>query len=268
MTQLPVRDRTRGCCRLRLADGRVFKYRRMPTAERAEMVERLTTLINSPHLPRVLDRCGTGLLIEFVNARRLRWDDLTPRFLAEAASLQGRIHEMDVRDLLSEAPPPDAKRRASRLRAGIGRLVSRHALTLREGDDLWELALSHAPRAIDIGLTHNDFCSQNILLTPGGSLVVVDNETIGIGPYEFDLARTWHLWPMKPSERAAYWDGYSRHRDPGDLEPSFLFWIIDVLVRSALFRLRGELPKAAIPLRKMRLILRDIDPDTPEPHLF
>ncbi len=232
------------------------------------MVERLTTMIDSPHIPPVLDRCGTGLLTEFVNARPLRRDDLTPKFLAEAASLQGRIHEMDVSDLLSEAPPPDAKERAIRLRSSIGHLVSRHALTRREGDDLGELALSHAPRAIDRGLTHNDYCSHNILLTPGGSLVVIDTETIGIGPYEFDLARTWYLWPMKPAERAAYWDGYSRHRDPGDFASSFLFWIIDVMVRSALFRFRVESPKVAVPLRKLRLILRDFDPHTQEPHLI
>ncbi len=268
MTQLSVPGRPRGCYRLRLADGRIFKYRRMPTAQRAEMVERLTDLIDSPHIPRVLDRCGTGLLIEFVNARTLRRDDLTPKFIAEAASLQGRIHEMDVSDLLSEEPPPDAKKRASRLRASIGRLVSHHSLARREGDGLLELALSYAPRAIDSGLTHNDFCSQNILLTPGGNLVVVDNETVGIGPYEFDLARTWYLWPMKPSERAAYWESYSRHRDPVDFAASSLFWIIDVMVRSTLFRLKGRSPRAAIPLRKLRLILRGSGSDTPEPHLF
>jgi hypothetical protein len=98
-------------------------------------------------------------------------------------------------------------------------------------------------------------------------MVIADNETIGIGPYEFDLARTWYLWPMKPADRAAYWDGYSRHRDPIDFVSSFLFWIMDAMVRSALFRLRCKSPTVAVPLRKLRLILRDYEPDTPEPHL-
>ena len=268
LTQLRVRDHRRGCYRVRLADGRVFKYRRMPTARRAEMVERLTTLIDSPQIPRVVDRCGTGLLIEFVNARTLRRDDISPEFLAETASLQGRIHQTKVYELLPEETSTDERDHVGRLRSSIDRLVSLHALTVREGNDLCALALSHAPRSSDSGLTHNDFCSHNILLAATGSFFVVDNETVAIGPYDFDLARTWYLWPMKPRERAAYWDGYSRHRDPVDFVSSFFFWIIYVMARSALFRLRGESPKAAVPLGKLRHLLTGFNTNTSEPHLF
>lgn len=268
MTQLHIRERPRGCFRLRLGDGRVLKYRRMPTAERAEMVERLINLLDSPHLPRVLDRCGKGLLIEFVNARPLRRDDLDSEFLMEAASLHGRIHQMDVSGLLSEAPSLDAERRASQVQSHIGRLVARDALTSREGGDLWGLASSQAPRAIDRGLTHNDFCPHNMLLAPGGRLLVVDNETLGLGAPAFDLARTWYLWPMKPAERAVYWNSYARHRDPSDFASSFLFWVIDAMVRSALFRLAGESPRAVVPLRKLRLILRSSDPGALHPQFI
>jgi aminoglycoside phosphotransferase (APT) family kinase protein len=266
LTQLRTGDHERGCYRVQLADGRVFKYRRMPSARRAESVERLTRLIDSPHIPRVIDRCGTGLLIEFVDAQTLRRDDITPEFLNKTASLQGRIHQTKVGDLLGEETATSVNY-ARRLRSSIDRLVSLQALTAKEGSDLSALALSHAPGSGGRGLTHNDYCSQNILLTATGSFFVVDNETVAIGPYNFDLARTWYLWPMKPSQRAAYWAGYSRHRDTDDFLSSFFFWIVYVMARSALFRLRGASATAAVPLGKLRGLLTVPHTNSSEPHI-
>jgi hypothetical protein len=265
LTQLPIEGRRRGCYRLQLANGRTLKYRRMPSAERAETVERLIALIAAPQIPRVLGRHGAGLLFEYVRARPVGRRDLTPKLLSEAASLQAHIHAIDVAGLLPTIAPQAVDRRTAGLRSSIERLVSQDALTLREGEGLWELALSHAPAVLRSDVTHNDFCSRNMLLTPEGGLVIIDNETIGVGPYEFDLARTWYLWPMKPPERAAYLEAYARHHDPSAFATRALFWLIDAMARSALFRLRGQSPTAAVPLRKLRLLLQ-AGSDSPDPH--
>ena len=86
-------------------------------------------------------------------------------------------------------------------------------------------------------MIHRDYCAENLLLAPSGRIHVVDNESIDVGPLDYDLARTWYRWPMGPRQRAAYWKGYARYRDPGSFSSSFAFWAVKVLVESSLFRL-------------------------------
>jgi hypothetical protein len=255
LTRLAFRAKRSGCYRLHFADGRVFKYRSMASAHRAEIVEHLISCIDSSRIPRVLDRCGTGLLIQFVDGHPARKPALTTKLLAETAALQARIHGTGVTDLLAE-PPVETAKVVERLAQQLQRLIALQAVTEREAEELTELATSEIPQTSEIGITHFDYCAENLVLTEAGGFYIVDNETLQIGALDHDLARTWYRWPMSPAERAVYWESYGTFRDPGSFSAFFLFWAIATLVSSALFRLEGGTARAVVPLRKLGLLAR------------
>jgi aminoglycoside phosphotransferase (APT) family kinase protein len=116
------------------------------------------------------------------------------------------------------------------------------------------LAIAHAPSAAPVGLSHGDFCQENIVLRGSGTIAVIDNETLSIDAYDRDLVRTWYLWSMIPAQQEAYYDGYNRFRKPADFVKDFPYWAIDVLVASAAFRLRTGRRDALAPIRKLRTI--------------
>lgn len=256
LTRLSFREDRTGCYRLRFADGRIFKYRRMVSARGAETVERLISRIDAPNIPRVVDRHGAGLLIEFVDGGPVRRRGQTRKLLVETAALQGKIHLTEAADLLAGEPPLRMSDEAVDLGRRIDRLTARKAITRHEADRLTELAISQIPQECQIGVVHRDYCAENLLVSDAGDFYIVDNEAIRIGPFDFDLARTWYRWPMSPTERAVYWESYGEHRDLSSFSSSFLFWAIDVMVRSALYRLQGGTVWAAVPIRKLRILLR------------
>lgn len=258
LTRLAFRAERSGCYRLRFADGRVFKYRSMASADRAESVEHLISRIDSPRIPRVLDRCGTGLLIKFVDGHPARKPTLTPKLLAETAALQGKIHRTGVTDLLAEPRRVDTAKLIERLALHLQRLVALQAVTEREAEELTELATSEVPQASEIGITHFDYCAENLVVSEAGGFYIVDNETIHIGALDHDLARTWYRWPMSQAERAVYWESYATFRDPGSFSAFFPFWTIATLVSSAVLRLEGGTALAVVPLRKLGLLTRRV----------
>jgi hypothetical protein len=256
LTRLGFRAERSGCYRLRFADGRVFKYRSMVSADRAKTVEHLIARIGSPRIPRVLDRCGTGLLIEFVGGQPASRPLQTQKLLAEAAALQGKIHRTDVADLLAGSPPFEIADVIHKLTEHLRRLVTLQAITEREAAGLTELAMSEVPQVSEIGVVHYDYCAENLVVSEASGFYIVDNESIEIGPLDYDLARTWYRWPMSPDERAVYWEGYRRLRDPGSFSTSFPFWAIKTLVGSAILRVEGGTDRAVIPIRKLALLAR------------
>jgi aminoglycoside phosphotransferase (APT) family kinase protein len=46
------------------------------------------------------------------------------------------------------------------------------------------------------GLTHGDFCGENLVARPDGSLVLIDNERLCRGLLEADVGRVWYRWPL------------------------------------------------------------------------
>lgn len=270
LTQLPSSDDARGCYRLQFADGRRFKYRRMPSARRAETLHRLLNHLSSPHIPRILARHGTGLLIEYVEGRRLHRRDQHAQFLEWCGGIQGQIHAADAAALcLTSSSPVSVE--ASELEGRIDELVRRRSIERAMGDDLLALATSPSSQLVvegHVGVIHRDFCAENLLLAPSGRIHLVDNESIDVGPLDYDLARTWYRWPMGQQERTAFWEGYGRYRDPESFASSFAYWAVTVLVESCLFRLEIRTPKAVVPLRRLGILLREARDGLPtDPHL-
>jgi aminoglycoside phosphotransferase (APT) family kinase protein len=104
------------------------------------------------------------------------------------------------------------------------------------------------------GLTHGDFTAENLLVDAGGALRPVDNEGLGLGSLDLDLARTWLRWPMRAPAWRAFLDGYrdasGRPVDDEALHP----WRLRTLVLSAWYRAEYGLPGLAEPLDRLRAL--------------
>ncbi len=97
------------------------------------------------------------------------------------------------------------------------------------------------------GLTHDDFCLENLVFSEHG-LCCVDNITVAPGILESDLAQTFYRWPMSGAERESFLRGYGA----GAVATGFLdherFWMIAVTLRAAEWRMRRNTGRIDIPL--------------------
>jgi Ser/Thr protein kinase RdoA (MazF antagonist) len=253
----------RAAFRLAFADGLVVKGRRCATEAQAERVERLAARLDPRHFPRVLARSRTALLTEWIPGRPLTTGDVTVSRLRACGRILAGVHRAPIADeeRVAGRVQTDAWRRT--LIDGLEALARCGALTRSEQRAAAALAERFAPPPPALHLIHGDFCARNIVLDHRATLRVVDNENLTVGPAEYDLARTWYLWPMDPAARAAFADGYGLGEPLARFRAYLAFWTVFVLVESARFRLRHRIRSPAVPLGRLRTLLRGADPPGP-----
>jgi hypothetical protein len=89
-----------------------------------------------------------------------------------------------------------------------------------------------------------------------GDIQVVDNDSLAVDEYEYDLARTWYRWPMSPAAERAYVDGYGRSEDGVRFAEHFLHWALTVVIESSAFRVRAQSPLAHEALARLHALLK------------
>ena len=252
VSSLPSLRSQRGAFRLGLADGSVLKGRRVESTTVAERIEALSRLLDRSHFPRVLARRGCALLMEWIEGRPLAASDCHPDLFRRCGALQGALHSLPIAPKPTGQHSPDWPARLGEM---IEVLVQHNALGRRDGKEALELAIADAPDVFAVGLSHGDFCLENMIVRPPGHVYVVDNESLTIGAYDHDLARTWYRWPMHSSERKAYFMGYEKHRSAATFGTHFLHWAVVALLDSALFRVRNETRGVRVPIRRLKTLL-------------
>jgi hypothetical protein len=255
LTSLTSPSLKRGSFQLCFSDGRILKGRRFWSEDRARDVEALMRELGGDFLPRVLDRRGTGLLMEWVEGQLLSPEEYTMAMLRACGALQGRIHATEVGDEFDRMPRSRVEADRDRFNEQIDALVLGGALSGKEANRALALAESATPSRFETGPVHLDFCPENIVRSDAGRFVIVDNETIGIDACDYDLARTWYRWPMTPPQRAAYFEGYNRFRSSTEFSTNFFYWAVRAIVDSAFFRFHYETPEKAAPLDCLRRLL-------------
>jgi hypothetical protein len=255
LTTLPSPHSDRASFRLRFDSGQIMKARRFESAAEAEVAETISRVIDPSHFPRVLFRRRAAMLIQWVEGQPLTAVHVSPALLREIGMLHGRLHTI--------TPPKSLMRSAlkqlhwrTRLACQFDQLVVHGALSKKEKNEAIGVALRHEPENLNLGLVHNDLCSENLVLSPTGRVWVVDNETLSIDSYDYDLARTWYRWPMDRLQLEAYLDGYDRHRSSSDFKAHFVYWAMTALAGSALFRLQHKTRGAEFPVLLLKALLR------------
>jgi aminoglycoside phosphotransferase (APT) family kinase protein len=240
--------------RLRLADGSLLKAKRLPSAADAERVERLLHHLHHPAFPEVRLRHGALIVTTWVMGDALGPMDLDSELLRTCGALHAFVHTRPPVDQVS--PRPDARERAiASLRRDLEALVDGGWFQRADAVAASEEANRHAPAAWAVGIVHGDFNAENMVRTGPTEVAVVDNETLSIGAFAFDLARTWYRWPMSPPQWRTYLEGYTRYCDAADFERHLPFWGIAVLARGAVFRWRAGRDGVTEPLVRLRVLL-------------
>jgi hypothetical protein len=253
VTTLPTPKSDRACFRLRFADGRVLKGRRAETIGDADRIETLSRLLDGRFFPAVRVRRGRALLTEWIDGTRLRPAHCAVDVIRFVGRLHASIHRTPAPDAVVWRRSPAERR--TRLAERLGELVRAGALDGAEAAFAHRLADDHAPTTVTTGLCHGDLCAENIVEDPSGRLVVVDNDSIRIDAYGYDLARTWHRWPMSARQHAVYAEGYGDSAPWRSFRDHFVHWAILVLVDAAAFRLRVGVPGVRRPVARLRGLL-------------
>jgi hypothetical protein len=257
LTTLPSRAvRGQNAFRLEYADGRVLKGRSFKNpAEAAECVE-LSRHLDVGTFPPTIAHAGTGVLSVWIEGRPLAVADCGAALVERCGRLLALIHT-------TRLDPADCQRAAAAvardlpsLGREIDELVARGVLDARQAARAAGIAAEYEPAERATGLVHDDFCAENMVVDGEGRLWVVDNENVGLGALDFDLARTWYRWPLAPALRAAFYRGYAEHRPLDSFRAHFWFWAISALVGSAAFRLRVHDDGIAVPCRRLDDLLQ------------
>ncbi|WP_433235575.1 aminoglycoside phosphotransferase family protein [Streptosporangium sp. CA-135522] len=99
----------------------------------------------------------------------------------------------------------------------------------------WADTLTATAAALDSAICHLDYQPRNWILTPSGTVAVLDFEHTRLDARIRDFARLEHRhWKDAPRLRAAFFDGYGHHPNPaeqGQLERFGVLEAITALVR-------------------------------------
>ena len=257
LTTLPSGSK-RACFKLDLADGRILKARIVDTDADGARIEYLTSLLDRRHFPKLITRRGCVLLTEWANGASLAGLNWPLHLLNTCGSLQGSLHTVSVPVEQTRGEVRSSLKRHGELEKRIQTLENSRIIEEHECRNLKELARVHAPEEFDVGLVHGDFCSDNIVVDGHEHVHVIDNETLAIDAYDYDLARTWYRWPMSSIQSKAYFHGYGHHRSLETFLAHFPYWAISALVDSALFRLRCEPRELSTPVERLRNLLKNL----------
>lgn len=255
LTRLRSSVLERPAWRLELGDGRALKGRVFADEEEAERFCGLHRLLPPHGFPRLLDRHGRAVLLEWVDGRPVPAEpDVS--LLRACGRLLGELHRTDV--------PPAAARQlasqASRLPHPLDRELRAvsEAGWLEPGEAERLLAVSEGarPAAPETGLVHLDLCPDNLVVDGTGRPVLIDNATLSVAPLDHDLGRAWYRWPMEPRRREAFLEGYRERRSTAAFEAAFPYWRICGLAFSAWLRVTRRTGDVAAPVAELRRVLR------------
>jgi GT2 family glycosyltransferase len=237
----------RATFRLGFADGGTRKGRVLQTERQAATVARWAPELPTGSVARVLACHGRALIEEWIPGTPLDQAPDVAGHLRPCGRLLAMIHAGAP---VEARPTGDAEPRA-----GLLALVERRALEPAIAEHAERLARRCAPARASRGRCHGDFAAENIVLRPDGALCLIDNETLDLGPLDYDLARAWYRWPMPPEVWDELLAGYGEVRSAADFRAHFPYWAVRVLVDAARYRLDARHAEADVPLRRLRALV-------------
>ena len=243
----------RATYRITIAGGGQLKARRHQGRTRGARAADLTRALADPGFPAPVAVVGRVVLETWVRGAVVSDARVDRAVVDQAAALLGRLHR--VSDL------PGRRIRAERSTAP---LVAR---TVRQLDDLGaagivdgrdrrrlEVLLRALPPTATRGLTHGDFCGDNLVVTRR-ALVCIDNEAVGMGFLDEDVARTWSRWPLPARAWTRFRIGIARATDRRVDHAADQAWCAVAAVRGAHRWSRARATAGDAPLRTLETVV-------------
>lgn len=233
-------------------DRGIVKARRLEDEAIAQELAALRSELPEAFAPVIL-RHGRVLIEAWIDGKALAGVP-GPHHLATAGALLADLHarpRLGDRKLLGVCSTANNHQLAQhRLRSVVaaGALDAEAAMRLERALERWD------PLRDTVGLTHLDFCGENMVIDREGRLRVVDNERVRVDALGYDLARTWYRWALPAREWDAFCLAYTaRLPFPSSLD-SLRFWKIAAVALSAELRLHACPDQAGVPLNLLRVL--------------
>lgn len=206
---------------------------------------------------RVLAQHGRVLIEEWIEGTPLP-EPADLSVAAAAGALLGRVHATTAVDgwVAPEMRPTVEDRNDAR--QALEALEAAGALSGEEIRRFEQALQQFDPGEALVGLTHRDFCGENMVLDRTGRLRVIDNERVGIKALGYDLARTWYRWALPPSAWTWFREHYAVQGPYNQWGKSFRFWQIMVTAQAAALRLRSYPEQAHVPLACLKTLAADV----------
>ena len=257
LTALPSELRAHAAFMVELADGTRVKARQVETAEQANRIVAIRSVLPDRHFPKILAHCDTALIEEWIDGSPIASRPTDHPTAIQSGQLLGLIHKSPIPPVLTSPDVSMPGRRLTRLDRQTNELVDRGKITSAEKDRILELSRRHRPDHCESGIIHRDFCAENLIEGRRGALYAVDNETMRYDALDFDLARTWYRWPMEPDYWSSFLDGYGSLRSTVNFKRHAPFWCLSALVDTFLFRVRAETAEQDLPYKRLLTLLHD-----------
>ncbi len=209
-----------------------------------------------PSFAATLMRSGRAVLEEWVPGVTLHEQLPTPETLRECGRLLANLHRVPAAGHTPEDTAVEST--LSRMREQLAMLQASGNLSASEEESLLAIADATSPAAARIGIIHFDFCGKNLVLHAERGPVCIDNETLRIGPFDLDLARTFYRWQLSPEDREAFLAGYSDAGGPAKTT-HLPFWSLVAEIYSAFVRCCDGDHDAGVPLEALHERVKNQD---------
>jgi thiamine kinase-like enzyme len=190
-----------------LEDGSQIKARWLLNKDQAEAWHALRVKIGSrAFFSDFLYGEGQVVVEEWVEGEILPMANPKEETLEESAEILAGIHSIEI-------GAPKIRTTCSEIQQGESRiqsLLQRKAIPLSVAVALRDLLESKAPSETRHGLSHLDFCGENLVLHPSRGIVSIDHEWMCSSSQEFDLARAIGRWGLEGSGAGVFVTAYKR----------------------------------------------------------
>jgi Ser/Thr protein kinase RdoA (MazF antagonist) len=203
-------------------------------------VVRLSALLGDGHA-RVLAARGESILLDWIEGPTLASLPAIPAdLIRRCGAMLGSLHAID--------PSPAGV--SGWDVSAIAARIEQTAMRLRRSDaapaELLRRAVGAAerarPRSSSVGLVHQDFCGENLVLSGGRHPISIDDARLMVAPTISISRGPWYRWPMTRAERRQFASGYTERRPLESLLAHFDFWAVAALFGSLSSRLNSRLP--------------------------
>ena len=252
-----IRSSRRGTWRLEFASAPPLKARILPPDTSIGFLRTVLPLLPEGQFSQLIDSSSTATLEEWVEGRSLVDCEHTPELLQQCGRLLGRVHR-------TSGPGVSGWQTSVRclnwFEADLLRLLLSDFFDLQVARRIHEFAVPHRPAKAEFGITHREFCPENLLLH-NGRVCSIDNMLLAARPLDEDLARLWYRWDPAPEDWSHLMTGYSEFRDVSEFHEQFPFWISLVLVHTMIARCKLDDVATARKLEQQLLAIAETSPE-------
>lgn len=241
--------------RLTLNSDKLVKVRLLLPGRSAETIKHLLQLgSGAKRCARIMAVNGRCILEEWIEGEPLPLASCDSDTLIACGRSLAEIHNTPLPtkpELIPQNPSA-----LDRLLQDISILTTEGWLTTSETNDLLCRAMATMPSFSREGLVHFDYCGENIILHKDRGPLSIDNETITLGSFSLDIARTFVRWGLDDKSQGLFLSGYLAADGPAELE-CLRFWSVVALAWSAAIRIRHGNQDCGPQISALRRLISD-----------